>query len=764
MNGPSFAATAPPPAARPPRAPAARPAKPDPDAGAGLRVLTYLRLHWLTVLFCGTLVGGAGSYAAWELLPAKWESTAILQVDQTPASVASANNPNQTRTEFATYVKTAAALLRSQYVLNAALRDGGIADLPTIKGQKDPIKFLTEELQVLTRDGSEVIEVTLAGHDPADVKKIVDAVQKAFMKEVSEKDNARRALLLKRIQDAHADMLKQLQNRAGKPDVTAKGPTDPAVQQATLTGEPNKLPPVGGPAGPAPVVALPPPDPLALLLKHDPHKVVEEYARLTAAIAQLPAQVQALRKQADGHKALVKELGSAPITNPLVLAGVEADPEVQAQARAAKDARFQYDFAHSAAADKNCRDVQTKRAIWEAQKAQLEQVRLRKANLIEGATRVPAMKAHAEKAAELTQEADKLEARLQAARAAEPGLAKVLAELPPARPETARVSAAGRPEKEPYTPEDTDKLVQDSVFGGIAKNLYNLKVELSTLDRVRVFQPASVPIQKDSKKQILATVAAGLLGYVLLAVGLVGYETLTRRVSSLSDIASAGPAPVVGVIPYRPGAAGRDPARQAAAAEAVDKLRAYVGQTWLARGATSVAVTSPVGDEGKGLAALGLADSLARAGYKTLLIDFDLRDPSLHTLAGVPNSAGVCEALRGEIVDARDAVVSLPTGLDLLPAGAWSEAAGRAAVGRRLDELLVRLKEPYDCVVVNTHAILAAADAVEVSRRCEAVLVCAQYRETTVPLLRRATDRVAAMEVPYGGVVYVGATDKEALC
>ena len=56
------------------------------------------------------------------------------------------------------------------------------------------------------------------------------------------------------------------------------------------------------------------------------------------------------------------------------------------------------------------------------------------------------------------------------------------------------------------------------------------------------------------------------------------------------------------------------------------------------------------------------------------------------------------------------------------------------------------------------------AESVEVARRCEVVLVCARYRETKLPLLRKATERVAAMEIPYSGVVYVGATEHEALC
>jgi succinoglycan biosynthesis transport protein ExoP len=250
----------------------------------------------------------------------------------------------------------------------------------------------------------------------------------------------------------------------------------------------------------------------------------------------------------------------------------------------------------------------------------------------------------------------------------------------------------------------------------------------------------------------------------LMALGVIAFETFTKRVSSLSDVKCASNVPIVGVIPCRPGEAiGKDPLKRAAANEAIDKLRAYVAQTWLARGATTVAVTSPLGDEGKAFTAFGLASSLAQSGYKTLIVDFDLRDPQLHAFAGAANVNGVCELLRAE-TDPRSALQFLPNGLHLLPAGKWSDEARKAATGEKLEALLAKLKGPYDCVVLHGHALLTAAESVEVARRCEVVLVCANYRETTTPLLKRAVERIVAMEIPYSGVVYIGATEQEALC
>ena len=254
------------------------------------------------------------------------------------------------------------------------------------------------------------------------------------------------------------------------------------------------------------------------------------------------------------------------------------------------------------------------------------------------------------------------------------------------------------------------------------------------------------------------------MGFALVGAAAVAYEVRVRKVSSLGELRGAGHVPVVGVLPWMPTeATTRDPAKRADLSEGIDKLRAYVAQTWLARGATTVTVTSPIGDEGKSFTAFGLASSLAQAGYKTLLVDFDLRNPTLHAFAGIPNGSGICDLLRGE-ADVRKSIQVLPNGLNFLPAGKWSDEARQAATGGRLESLIGRLKEPYDCVVIHSHALLTVAETVEVARRSEVVLLCALYRETKLPLVKRAAERIATMEIPYSGIVYLGATTQEALC
>ena len=745
MTGPSFA-TPPTPAAtpgaaptpatpKPPVAPARRPGA-QPDEGNGLRVLTYLRLHWLMILFCGSLLGTAGALAAWELLASKYESYALLQVSSAPTALANQNNPHQARTDFATYVKTTAALLKSEFVLNAALRD--IKDLPTIKAQTDPIKYLDEELQVSWQDGSEVVRITFKGAEPNDAKKIVDAVQKAFMSEVIQKDVAEKQAFLKKVEDAQIDIKKLLKQQTEKPA--------PA---------PGGVVPAGGVGVPGAPPGMLPGD---IINKLDPRILINRLVALQQDVERLPLVIRDAQRREGLLKEKLKLLKEAPIPQS-IQDMIDKDQDVVIEKLRTIRAKTEYEKWKNGG-DPNSPGVIELKGAYEAQEKRWADLRKEKLNTLDGLRRLDEAKKIAAELEEVIRSVQRSEEQLAHAKAQLAKAEKQLVELPLPTGEKGGLLPVKFEQKDTYDSGNSALETTDGIYRTLVQQYHLTQMELNSPSRVRVLQQASHPTQKDMKKQYLGTAAAGILGFVLMGLGVVAYESVTRRVSSLTDVKCAVGVPIVGVIP---GGAGRDPAKLAGANEAIDKLRAYVSQTWLSRGATTIAVTSPIGDEGKALAAFGLASSLAQAGYKTLLVDFDLREPALHTLAGVPNLAGACELLRGE-TDVRTAVQFLPSGLHLLPAGKWSDEARKAATGEKLEGVLTKLKEPYDCVVIHGHALLTVAESVEVARRCEVVLVCARYRETATPLLKRAAERVATMEVPFTGVVYVGASEQEALC
>jgi Mrp family chromosome partitioning ATPase/capsular polysaccharide biosynthesis protein len=757
MTGPTFAAPSPatpatpgaPPAtpkSSPPSntRPTARPGA-QPDDGAGLRMLTYLRLHWLMIVFCGTLIGTGGAILAWELLASKYESYALLQVSSAPTALANQNNPHQAKTEFVTYLKTTSALIKSEFVLNAALRD--IKDLPTIKAQSDPIKYLDEELQVTWQDGSEVIRVSFKGTEPQDAKKIVDAVQNAFMNEVVQKDVNEKKIFLKKVEDAQAEMLRILNGKAG--DKAKPGPVVPA---GGIDGQPAP----GAPPAPGML-------PDSLLYKLDPSILIRQVVDLRKQADQLPLMLRDSKRREEVLKEKLDALKKAPIPQSIIDMVDKDQDLIVEKLRMVRD-KTEYS-KKGTSGDENSEGVQRLKAAYELQKKRYEDLREEKIKTLDGLRRLEEAKKIAAELEEIIRAGQRYQEQLDHAKAQLAKAEKQLAELPlPSEKNANGILPVKFEDKDKYSPELTSLVGTDEIYRKLILQYYQTYWELNSPRRVSVIQTASHPVQKDMKKQYLGTGFAGLMGFVLMALGVIAYETVSRRVSSLADVKCTVPSPIVGVVPAAPTEAmGRDPAKRAAANEAVDKLRAYVSQTWLSRGATTIAVTSPIGDEGKAFTAFGLASSLAQAGYKTLLVDFDLREPALHAYAGVPNLAGVCELLRAE-TDMRSAVQFLPSGLHLLPAGKWSDEARKAATGEKLETVLAKMKEPYDCVVIHGHALLTVAESVEVARRCEVVLVCARYRETAMPLLKSATERVATMEIPYTGIVYVGATESEALC
>jgi Mrp family chromosome partitioning ATPase len=563
------------------------------------------------------------------------------------------------------------------------------------------------------------------------------------------------------------EMRKILERKAPEPKggrgaasgvVPAGGVGEPGA--APQPGAPGALPPLtpNGPAAPA----APPADD-ELLGRMKPDYLWGRYAGLRADVERLPGLINDAKQRLKRLEEKLAELRNTP-PDSATLAAADADREVFAQAVRVNAAKRKVQGWTGIAKESSQGMIDARKEL-QAEEAELKRLRQEKLNALEGTRQTEGAKKVRDEMANVEREVERLQDQHKEFTQRLAQTREQILKLPavPDR-QNGDLRLAGFRDGPDYDPGRTALTMEDSIFARLVAQYHLTQLELKSPERVRVLQGASQPTQKDMRKQILGTVFAGLMGYALVALGVVAFETMSRRVSSLADLKSSTPAPVVGVIPCQPHeATGRDPVKRAAANEAIDKLRAYVTQTWLARGATTVAVTSPLGDEGKAFTAFGLASSLAQAGYRTLLVDFDLREPALHAYAGVPNQNGICEVLRSE-VEVRAAVQALPSGLHMVAAGKWSDEARKAAVGGKLEALLARLKEPYDCVVIHAHALLTVAETVEVARRCEAVLVSAQYRQTKMPLVKLAADRVAAMEIPFSGVVYVGATEQEALC
>jgi capsular exopolysaccharide synthesis family protein len=145
----------------------------------------------------------------------------------------------------------------------------------------------------------------------------------------------------------------------------------------------------------------------------------------------------------------------------------------------------------------------------------------------------------------------------------------------------------------------------------------------------------------------------------------------------------------------------------------------------------SLLVTSAAPGEGKTTTAANLAAAHAEQGKRTLLIDGDLRRPSVHRNFNLPSAVGLSNALLGEI-PWRAAVIEAKgnPGLHILPAGPPSRRASDL-IGRGLVELLAEASAEFDLVMLDAPPLLGFAEPLQMATAVDGVIVVARAGQTS---------------------------------
>jgi capsular exopolysaccharide synthesis family protein len=167
-----------------------------------------------------------------------------------------------------------------------------------------------------------------------------------------------------------------------------------------------------------------------------------------------------------------------------------------------------------------------------------------------------------------------------------------------------------------------------------------------------------------------------------------------------------------------------------------------------------IVVTSALPQEGKTTTSINCAVVLAQKGVRVLLVDADLRRPSIHKTLGMGPRSGLSNVLTGsttlEQVIARPPI--LPN-LHVLPAGTPPPNPAELLASANMRDVLVQLGEQYDHIVLDTPPSLSVTDAVVLSQRADAVVLVIRSGQTTKQALRRARDILARVNAKVVGVL-----------
>jgi len=193
---------------------------------------------------------------------------------------------------------------------------------------------------------------------------------------------------------------------------------------------------------------------------------------------------------------------------------------------------------------------------------------------------------------------------------------------------------------------------------------------------------------------------------------------------------------------------------QSQMAESYRALRTSLLLTTLGAPPKTILITSALPREGKTTTSINTAVVLAQKGTRVLLIDADLRRPSIHKALGLGPRVGLSNVLTGGATLQQATVRwSVLPNLYILPAGTPPPNPAELMASAQMLDLLAELREQYDHVIVDTPPTLSVTDAVVLSTRVDAVVLVIRSAQTTKPALRRSRDILAQVNARVAGVL-----------
>jgi tyrosine-protein kinase len=296
-----------------------------------------------------------------------------------------------------------------------------------------------------------------------------------------------------------------------------------------------------------------------------------------------------------------------------------------------------------------------------------------------------------------------------------------------------------------------------------ARQTYStLAQQLSTAssNQLTLVEPAVAPDHPTSPSVPLDTLLGGFLGLFLGLALSAGIDYFDDTVTNGEEAEEVTAVSTLGVINRFPGS--RREALysvvslvfpRSPAAEAFRALRTNLEYVSVDETVDSILVTSSVPGEGKSTVAANLAVVLAQGGRKTLLVDADLRKPSIHEMFRFPNNVGLTTVLRNNSRASAPLHVTEVVGLSVLLSGPVPPNPSELLGSERMRTIMNSLRESFDVIVIDSPPLTAVTDAAILSRLASGTLLVVRARRTRRALIRVGRDALGKVSAHLLGVV-----------
>jgi capsular exopolysaccharide synthesis family protein len=261
------------------------------------------------------------------------------------------------------------------------------------------------------------------------------------------------------------------------------------------------------------------------------------------------------------------------------------------------------------------------------------------------------------------------------------------------------------------------------------------------------------PIMKPVKPNKALNIGLGIIIGLVVGVGLAFFiEYLDTSVKTIDDVERALGAPVLGVVPQNVGIL-LDEGAESPHAEAYRVLRTNLLFSRKDDKLNTLAVVSAGAGEGKSTTVFNLAAVFAQSGQRILMVDSDLRRPTLHKMLRVTNSIGLTNyLLKQNTLEEVIQTTSLPS-LDFMASGKLPSSSLGILSSAQMRDLIGELKQHYDFIFFDSPPVMGVSDASILASEVDMTLQVIQYRRYPQPMNIRAKQLIEKVGGNLVGIV-----------
>ena len=678
-----------------------------------LELFNAMKRRLVLATFLGLLVGMAAAAAIWLAMPnGKHRAQSQLQVK--PVNRLGAYQNMGGEGEFALFRKREENLIKGRSLLERVVADPRVAKLPDIKSADDPVRYVFENVKI-EWPADDLMAVVMRGDNAAGIRDTVNVLVELYLKDAAAGEKAERASSRSQLETVLSEINKQIAVHEGhlkKLAETGSGSTELANVQ---------------------------------LLKFETEKLGD----LNRQLYESQKEINLLSLVVEQRIKRVAEIDKTDVTSEDLEKALETNEEVREKIA-----------LRNAQQKQNDRDEAKSLPGAPVVKEGRDKLRLLQTDLDASTNRLKStvekdIRANRKKALVALNENDKYQIELRQATRMETQVEQTrtvnrVKELGKSGHEIGIDTAEIAPQREART------LVTRQLVG------------MDSLDaagtRVILREPAVVTLNQNLNQKVFLSVVSFFAGCLVVMLAVAFLEWRSRRVDSVEQVVNDLGLRVIGTIPAFPskqslknGDAAQSQNWRFVLNESVNSARTMLLHTAKEQNMQILMVTSAMQGEGKTSLASQLATSMATAGLRTLILDCDLRNPSMHKLFDAPLTPGCAEVLCQEI-DVSDAVqpTSVPN-LWLIPAGQCSNRVITAlAQGHPLETLFNRLRGQFDFIVVDSCPVLPVADSLLVGQHVDGVVLSILQDISQLPKVMTTAEKLTQLNIPLLGAVVNG--------